>query len=331
MPLSSRQRFSRPDAHSATISTNGMTHVRFVADSRPVQQGSAKLEEAKRQLIKLTEEVVGEFTTTGDTYYANYQFEKALEAYKEGLGYVEKQDLPTLWATMQWISGMANSEIGVRTGSELLQQYLKEAVNAYREAQTVYTKREFPKAWAALENNLGNVLQNQGTRTGGEKGTKLLAEAVSAYRAALTVYTKEALPQDWAMTQSNLAEALFLSGQFEKAKDQLTIMLQYSDLDSEARVALLAIEVANFVALGLPKEVQHSFGTLQQALGEQVPDFSLTWSFSAIKPFIGQNQAFATHRSWLLVFIEHLEGTQRDEMLAAVNGARTESLKTPKP
>jgi tetratricopeptide (TPR) repeat protein len=98
------------------------------------------LEEAKRQLIKLTEEVVGEFKAIGDTYYANYHFDKALEAYKESLSYVEKNDLPTLWADMQWQIGMANQEIGIRTKDTAIQKHLAEAVNSYRAAQTIYTK-----------------------------------------------------------------------------------------------------------------------------------------------------------------------------------------------
>ena len=168
----------------------------------------AELEEAKRQLIKLTEEVVGEFKSTGDTYYANYQFDKALSSYKEGLSYVEKKDLPTLWANMQWQIGLVNGQIGIRTEGAAIQEHLNEAVSRYQEAQSVYTRKDFPQAYAALQNNLGNVLGDQGTRTGGEEGRQLLAQAVTAYRAALEVRTRELLPQDWAMTQNNLGTAL---------------------------------------------------------------------------------------------------------------------------
>jgi len=127
----------------------------------------AQLEEARRQLIKLTEEVVAEFRATGDTYYASYQFDEALKAYKEGLSYAEKKDLPTIWADMQWEIGLANSGIGIRTIDAAIQENLAEAANRFKEAQTVYTKSAFPESWAAIENNLGNVLKNQGIRTGG--------------------------------------------------------------------------------------------------------------------------------------------------------------------
>lgn len=167
-----------------------------------------QLNEAKRQLLKLTEEVVEEFKATGDTYYANYHFDKALQAYREGLSYVEKKDLPTLWADMQWLIGSANWQVGIRTKDAAIQEHLAEAANRFKEAQAVYTKPAFPEAWAAIENNLGAVLRNQGTRTGGEPGTQLLAQAVEAYKAALTVYTKEPLPQQWAGTQNNLGNVL---------------------------------------------------------------------------------------------------------------------------
>ncbi len=177
-------------------------------EAGPGKSTPAQIEEGRRQLIKLTEEVVGEFKSTGDTYYANYQFDKALVSYNEGLSYVEKKDLPTLWADMQWTIGLADWQIGIRTKEAAIQENLAEAVNRYKEAQSVYTQSAFPEAWAAIENNLGNVLREQGIRTGGEKGTRLLAQAVEAYRAALTVRTKEQLPQQWATTQNNLGNVL---------------------------------------------------------------------------------------------------------------------------
>ncbi|HMS83268.1 MAG TPA: hypothetical protein PKD12_06430 [Nitrospira sp.] len=188
--------------------TNRLTPAQLIADSRT----PAKLEETKRQLIKLTEEVVGEFRSAGNAYYANYQFAEALGAYKEGLGYVEKKDLPTLWADTQWRVGLASWEMGIRTKDAAIAEHLIEAVKRYREAQTVYTKAEFPEAWAAITNSLGLVLWDQGTRTNGEASTTLLAQAVEAYQAALTVYTKDTLPQQWAMTQINLGVVFWDQG-----------------------------------------------------------------------------------------------------------------------
>jgi tetratricopeptide (TPR) repeat protein len=341
----------------------------------------AQLEEARRQLVTLTEEVVREFRATGDTYYANYQFDKALATYKEGLSYVEKKDLPTRWADMQWLIGLTNWQIGIRTKDAAIQEHLSEAVSRYREAQSVYGKGEFPEAWAAIENNLGTVLRNQGTRTGGETGTQLLAQAVEAYRAALTVYTKAQLPQAWAGTQmnlgtvlsdqgrraagtdstrllqaaeaayrealtvyskdqfpqdwintsSNLAEALFLSSQFTKTSDHLAKLLDSPDLGPSQGVALLAIGIANSVALGIVERTEAEFEKTSSLLSRQDPDFFLTWDFSSIKIFIDKNPVFGNHRQWLLDLIKTLESGRRDKMRAALQTARDAFRKTTKP
>lgn len=158
----------------------------FLAEAPPGKSSPAHLEEARRQLIKLTEEVVQEFKATGDTYYANYQFDNALEAYTEGLSHVEKNDLPTLWADMQLRIGMANSQIGIRTRGAAIWEHLSNAVKRYRAAQTVYTMALFPEAWATIETNLAAVFKEQSIRTSGEASTRLLAQAVEAYKAALS-------------------------------------------------------------------------------------------------------------------------------------------------
>jgi tetratricopeptide (TPR) repeat protein len=256
---------------------------------------------------------------------------EAVASYRAALTVYTKEQLPQQWAMTQNNLGLVLWDQGTRTSGEAGTRLLAEAVEAYKAALTVRTKAQLPQDWAGTQNNLGNVLRDQGIRTSGEAGTRLLAEAVEAYKAALTVRTKAQLPQDWAATSSNLAEALFLSGQFIEARDQLTMTLQYSDLDSGTRVALLAIEVATFVALDTPDKVQHSFETLQQALSKQIPDFSLTWSFRTIRLFIDQNQTFAKHQSWLLAFIQSLESKQRDEIQAAADTARHAFLNTTKP
>lgn len=207
-------------------------------EAGPGKSTPAQIEEGRRQLIKLTEEVVGEFKSTGDTYYANYQFDKALVSYNEGLSYVEKKDLPTLWADMQWTIGLADWQIGIRTKEAAIQENLAEAVNRYKEAQSVYTQSAFPEAWAAIENNLGNVLREQGIRTGGEAGTQLLAQAVAAYRAAIEIRTREHLPQAWAQTHNNLAKAALLLEDWPTAAESYrNVLMLYPDYTEAYQIA----------------------------------------------------------------------------------------------
>ena len=217
-----QSRFAGVSDFSVRLVTDRPTPAQLIADSRT----PAHLEEAKRQLIKLTEEVVGEFRSTGDTYYANYQFDKALEAYEEGLSYLAQKDLPTLWADMQWQIGLVSWQIGIRTKADAIHEHLSQAVNRYREAQTVYTKTEFPAAWAAIEMNLGTVLADQGLRADGKEGLRLLALAEAAYRDALSVYTKAQLPQDWAATQMGLGTVLSDQGSRTSGANGLKLFAQ---------------------------------------------------------------------------------------------------------
>ncbi len=148
---------------------------------------SAQLDEAKRELIQLTEDVVEDFRLAGHAYYANYEFDQALAAYQEGLRYVSKQAMPTLWATLMIDIGNTQRYIAVRSEEEGLHQHFRAAAVALRDACTVYSKKDFPELWAKIQNNLGNALQEDGERTNGPEGEKLLREADEAYRKAQSV------------------------------------------------------------------------------------------------------------------------------------------------
>jgi tetratricopeptide (TPR) repeat protein len=147
----------------------------------------AQLEEAKRQLIQLTEDVVEDFRLAGHAYYANYEFDQALAIYQEGLRHVSKQEMPTLWATLMIDIGNTQRHVAVRSEEEALHQNLRAAAVALRHACTVYSKKDFPELWAKIQNNLGNVLQEDSERTSGPDGAKLLHEANEAYRKAQSV------------------------------------------------------------------------------------------------------------------------------------------------
>ena len=147
--------------------------------------------EAKRELIQLTEDVVEDFRLAGHAYYANYEFDQALAAYQEGLRYVSKQAMPTLWATLMIDIANTQRYIAVRSEEESLHQHFRAAAVALRDACTVYSKKDFPELWAKIQNNLGNALQENGERTNGPEGANLLREADEAYRKAKSVSTTQ--------------------------------------------------------------------------------------------------------------------------------------------
>ena len=160
----------------------------FLASGRPTTTTDpVQLEEARRQLIHLTEDVVEDFRLAGHAYYTNYEFDQALADYQEGLRYVSQQEMPTLWATLMIDIGNTQRHIAVRSEEEALHQNLRAAAVALRDACTVYSKKDFPELWAKIQNNLGSALQEDGERTSGPEGAKLLREADEAYRKAQSV------------------------------------------------------------------------------------------------------------------------------------------------
>ena len=172
------------------------------------KQNMVLSEKKLQESIEHKDNAIRDYRLAGDSYYNDYRFDKALEAYQMAMAEVDKNKAPETWASVMNDLGNTYSNLGIRVGGQKAQEYLKEAVTAYREALKVRTFETLPQDWAMTQNNLGNALQEQGIRTGGKEGAELLSQAVTAYREALKVRTFETLPQDWAMTQNNLGNAL---------------------------------------------------------------------------------------------------------------------------
>ncbi|MDR3229325.1 MAG: hypothetical protein LBT53_07955 [Puniceicoccales bacterium] len=136
------------------------------------------------------------------------KFDKAANAYREGLKKVTKENAREQWAELQVLLGNAESNFASRSEGTKIQEHRGNAIQAYRAALEVYTRQDLPQNWAATQNNLGNALRDQASASEGAEHKRLLGEAVSAYRAALEVLTRQDLPQNWAMTQNNLGLAL---------------------------------------------------------------------------------------------------------------------------
>ena len=237
-------------------------------------QKLSELEKAKRELVLLIEEVVGDFRLAGDANYINYEFDKALGAYQESFQYVAKDEVPTLWADMQILIGNANQQISIRSEGPAIHQHRKAGLTAYQQALTVYTRDQFPQAWAEVQNNLGNTLKNQGIRTGGEAGRRLLAQAVAAYQAALQVYTREHLPEPWAQTHNNLAETyLHLEEWTQAAESYRNVLTLYPDYEK-------AYQLANSVYHEKLFAHEKAFALNQQWLARHPDDLSVQANFA---------------------------------------------------
>ena len=59
-----------------------------------------KLSKVRKQEQELKEKVIRDYGLAGDSYYNDYRFDKALDAYQKALAEVDKKTDPQKWASM---------------------------------------------------------------------------------------------------------------------------------------------------------------------------------------------------------------------------------------
>jgi hypothetical protein len=91
------------------------------------------------------------------------------------------------------------------------------------------------------------------------------------------------------------------------------------------KIPLLAIEVANLIALNRSTELPARMKSLVEFLETQPADFKSQWSFEGTKHFIVQSQELAANKDWLLLFFS-AGGVNRDAITKELRAA-SESFK----
>jgi len=76
---------------------------------KETQKQRQALEEKEQKQI---EEVIRDYRLSGDSYYNNYDFEKAIEAYQKAIDYVSREKNPALWTDLQCDLASAHDELG---------------------------------------------------------------------------------------------------------------------------------------------------------------------------------------------------------------------------
>lgn len=193
--------------------------------------------------------------TLGERKLGSPALEGAIAVHRSALGWIDREDVPLVWAWTQSHLGVALWRLGER---ERGTARLEEAVEAFRAALEEQTRERVPFDWAQTQMRQGIVLHAIGER---QMGTNRLEEAIAAYHAALLVYTRETAPLSWAMTQNNRGNALLVLGKREGS----TVRLQ------EAVTAYRAAS-EEFPRERLPLDwamVQHNLGNALLALGER--------------------------------------------------------------
>ncbi|AMW29428.1 CHAT domain-containing protein [Limnospira platensis] len=123
----------------------------------------------------------------------------------------EKQNRPTVWATMQNNLGSAYRQ---RIRGERAEN-LEKAIAYYEAALEVRTRSDYPEDWATTQNGLGIAYSD---RIRGERAENL-EKAIAYYEAALEVRTRSDYSENWAATQNNLGSAYSDRIQGERAEN----------------------------------------------------------------------------------------------------------------
>jgi tetratricopeptide (TPR) repeat protein len=205
---------------------------------------------------------------------------------------------------------------------------LDEAVTAYRQALLVFTREQRPQMWAMTKHNLGSALQEKATRSQGPDANRLFEEAVSAYQEALLIWTREQRPQQWAMAQNNLARAYFnlnewtfTTGSIAESERRISSLLSDVRVEATIKIPLLAIEIANLIALKRSTEVPAQLKNLVELLKAQPAGFKLQRSFTGTERFVSQSQQLAEKKDWLLRLFGAMAGENRDAIIKEVKVA----------
>jgi tetratricopeptide (TPR) repeat protein len=153
-------------------------------------------ERARSALSKMepvADEAFSYFTTLGDSYYFQGQYDEAAAWYERAF------DLPVhdTNATARNVLAVALQQC--RQGD--IGAQIDRAIDLH--LRRIGEQSPGSADWAASMNNLGIAWLDRPTGDKGENNDK----AFEAFKAALTVYTRERFPAEWAMTQNNLGRA----------------------------------------------------------------------------------------------------------------------------
>lgn len=173
--------------------------------------GSQWDEEEKRKLAARTYPLLGDAYLGLGEYSAGQvaltHFQNAVQNYGAALSF--KLELDNLWAVENNF-GVAQYELGIRSGENQMAQYLQGAEEAYRSALKDCAGEE--KDCALVHNNLGSALARHSAGADGEQKSQLLKDAERELEQALDFYNRERPSKRWAMAQNNYANILLDKG-----------------------------------------------------------------------------------------------------------------------
>jgi tetratricopeptide (TPR) repeat protein len=173
------------------------------------------------------------------------------------------------------------------------------------------------KEWNNAAQLYENVLEiHPDFRPAYERARSLEHNVLFNYQPALK------LSQSWLQRHSDdlsaaaeFGEDLFTTGSFEESERRISSVLSDSRAGPEIKIPLLAIEIANLIALKRSPEVSSRMKSLIELVESQPADFKVQWSFAGTKHFISQNQQLTANKDWLSRLFETLPGENRDAIV----------------
>ena len=265
---------------------------------------------------------------------------EAVAAYRQALEVYTRETLPQQWATTQNNLGATLGDQGIRTGGERGTQLLAEAVTAYRQALEVRTRETLPPQWAQTHNNLAEAyvaLEDWPNAAASYINVlQVYPDAEKAYSTASRLYHEVlfqfpeafALDQHWLERHpdnrsalSDFAEKHFTTGRFAEYAHRMGTLVENPTVESNIKIALRAIEIANLLALDNMAQVPDKLQTLIDSLAAQPEDFKVTWTFNGTRHFINQHAQLAPYRTWLGQLFTALKAKDRQTALTGLQAA----------
>jgi len=257
--------------------------------------------------------------------------DEAVTAYRQALLVFTRDQRPQMWAMTKHNLGSALQEEGARSQGPDANRLFEDAVTAYQEALLVWTREQRPQQWAMAQNNLARAYFNLKEWTSAAQLYENVLEVHPDFRPAyerarflehdvLFNYQRAfKLSQSWLqrnpsdlLAGADFAEKLFTTGSFAESEQRISSLLSDVKVEARIKIPLLAIEIANLIALKRSTETWSRLKNLIELLENQPADFKLQWSFEGTKHFIGQSQQLAMNKDWLLQLFGAMTGENRD-------------------
>jgi len=272
---------------------------------------------------------------------------EAVAAFRLALEVRTREALPKDWAATQSNLAAALSNQAVRTSGKPGIKLMNEAVTAYHLALEVYTREALPQNWAMTQNNLGKAyLSLKDWKNASTAFTNVLEiysnhyetlntlaflyhEKLFQFNKALEIYEQMLkLKPNNLNVKTRLAEKYFTTKQFMKSQKSIEKLLPHSQITATLSIPLLAINIANKVALGKTDTTHLEFTRIQKILSAQPKSFKITWTFSGIKQSIQLNSKLASQQKKLIALFNALEGEDRDAILRLLEKVKADFFKT---